>query len=163
MLTSLILVALAQGPAAEDQVRCAEIAFSRAVETGDLEAFERFIDPDARFTGAQVLRGRAAVVDGWRVFFEAGGPSIEWAPDSVEVLESGDLAFSQGCLPLLKIKMITPAVKSAVMLICIDQKSAEAPVSPRPDSFQKAHRRILPFELDARKFQFGFQPGNAFF
>ncbi len=96
MLASLILVALAQGPAAEDQVRCAEIAFSRAVETGNLAEFEGFIDADARFTGGQVLRGRAAVVDGWRVFFEAGGPSIEWAPDSVEVLESGDLAFSQG-------------------------------------------------------------------
>ena len=96
MLASLILVALAQGPAAEDQVRCAEIAFSRAVETGNLAEFEGFIDADARFTGGQVLRGRAAVLEGWRVFFEAGGPSIEWAPDSVEALESGDLAFSQG-------------------------------------------------------------------
>jgi ketosteroid isomerase-like protein len=96
MLASLILIALAQGPFAEDEVRCTEIAFSRAVETGDLAAFEGFIDPDARFTGAQVLRGRSAVVEGWRLFFEAGGPSIEWAPDSVEVLASGDLALSQG-------------------------------------------------------------------
>jgi len=96
MLTSLILAALAPGPVAVHQVRCTEIAFSRAAETRDLAAFESFLDADARFTGSQVLRGRAAVVEGWRPFFDADGPSIEWAPDSVEVLASGDLALSQG-------------------------------------------------------------------
>ena len=96
MLVTLILAALAQGPVTQDLVRCTEIAFSRAAETRNLEAFESFLDADARFTGAQVLRGKAAVVEGWRPFFDAGGPSIEWAPDSVEVLASGELALSQG-------------------------------------------------------------------
>jgi ketosteroid isomerase-like protein len=96
MLTSLLLTTLALAGSAEDQVRCAELAFSRSAEQRDLAAFESFLDPDARFTGAETLRGAAAVVAGWRPFLEPGGPSIEWAPDTIEVLASGDLALSQG-------------------------------------------------------------------
>ncbi len=96
MLTIIILSTLAAASDLEHQVRCAEIGFSRSAQERDLAAFESFIDDDARFTGAAVLRGRTAVVDGWRPFFEPGGPTIEWAPDSIEVLATGDLALSQG-------------------------------------------------------------------
>ena len=96
MLTGIILTTLTLAGAPEDQVRCAELAFSRSAEERNLQAFETFLDPDARFTGGGVLRGKEAVVEGWRPFFEPGGPAIEWAPDSVEVLTSGDLALSQG-------------------------------------------------------------------
>lgn len=96
MLTSIFLTAMALAGSAEDQVRCAELAFSRSAEEHDPAAFESFLDPDTRFTGGETLRGRADVLAGWRPFLEPGGPSIEWAPDTIEVLASGDLALSQG-------------------------------------------------------------------
>lgn len=97
MLATLVLTTLASAPGLGDQVRCAEIAFSRSAEDRDHAAFTALVHPDARFSGgAGVLRGREAVAEGWLVFFSEEGPSIRWTPDSVEVLESGDLALSQG-------------------------------------------------------------------
>ncbi len=81
-------------PAAE--VRCAEIAFSLSVERQDLEAFRSFLDPDARFVGASVLRGPEAIVAAWSVLFADAGPRLAWRPRIVEVLESGDYALSRG-------------------------------------------------------------------
>ena len=79
-----------------EEVRCAEVAFARALERGDIEAFASFIHPEARFVGAGVLSGREAVVEGWRPLFEPGGPRLVWRPQVVEVIGSGDLAFSRG-------------------------------------------------------------------
>ena len=81
---------------AEDAVRCAEIAFSRAAEDRDSERFYRLIDKDARFIGATVHRGPEAITAAWAPFFEADGPSIKWRPQFVEVLEDGELALSRG-------------------------------------------------------------------
>jgi ketosteroid isomerase-like protein len=80
----------------ENAVRCAEIAFSRAAEARDRERFHQLIDGDARFVGATVQRGPAAITQAWAPFFEADGPSIKWRPQYVEVLEGGDLALSRG-------------------------------------------------------------------
>lgn len=96
MLTIIAISALGVVVDLETQVRCAELAFSRSAEERDPEAFAALVHPDARFTGAGVLRGREAVAEGWSVFLGGEGPSIRWAPDSVEVLQSGDLALSQG-------------------------------------------------------------------
>jgi ketosteroid isomerase-like protein len=97
MLTTLVLTALTLAPGPEAEVRCAELAFSRSAERRDPVAFAALVHPDARFSGGTgVLRGRDAVTRAWRVFLDEGGPSIRWAPDSTEVLESGDLALSQG-------------------------------------------------------------------
>ena len=97
MLTTLILTTLTLAPGPENEVRCAELAFSRSAERRDRAAFAALVHPDARFTGGSgVLRGREAVTEGWRVFLDESGPGIRWAPDSTEVLESGELALSQG-------------------------------------------------------------------
>lgn len=96
MLAHAVLAALVLSGPFEEQVRCTELAFSRSAEDRDIGAFEAFLDEDARFTGATVLRGKDEVVEGWAPFFAAGGPAIRWAPDSVEVLTAGDLALSQG-------------------------------------------------------------------
>ena len=45
-----------------DDVRCRETAFSRAAESRDLEAFESFLDSDARFVGGRVMRGPEEIV-----------------------------------------------------------------------------------------------------
>lgn len=91
----LATVCAASGEPA-DEVRCAEVGFSQALERGDIEAFASFIDPDARFVGGGVLSGREAVVEGWRPFFEPDGPRLVWRPQVVEVLAGGDLALSRG-------------------------------------------------------------------
>ena len=80
----------------ENEVRCKEIGFSNAVEIQDHELFSSFIDPDARFVGGKVDRGREAIAEAWKVFFTGDLPKIMWRPKIIEVLESGDLALSRG-------------------------------------------------------------------
>lgn len=92
-LTLVPQIALAQ-PA--EEVRCAEIRFSLSVESRQPETFRSMLDPDARFTGGEVLRGPDAVVAAWAPFFSEQGPRISWRPQYVEVLESGDLALTRG-------------------------------------------------------------------
>lgn len=92
-LAALPFVASA-GPV--DEVRCAEIRFSLAVEARDLQAFRSLLDPDARFAGDQVQRGPEAITAAWAPFFLPDGPRIAWRPRIVEVLESGDIALTRG-------------------------------------------------------------------
>jgi ketosteroid isomerase-like protein len=92
----LTLVGQAVLADAADTVRCREIGFSRSAENHDAELFASFIDPDARFVGQTVQRGPAAVAAAWAGFLSAGGPSIKWRPEIIEVLEDGTLALSRG-------------------------------------------------------------------
>ena len=97
IISALLLAAcapIAADPAAD--VRCQEIAFSRAAEDRDLASFVSFLDADARFVGNGVLRGPDEIAAAWQVFFAADGPTIRWRPQFVEVLASGDLAFTRG-------------------------------------------------------------------
>jgi len=79
-----------------DEVRCAEIRFSLAVERRDTEAFRAAIDGDARFVANEVLRGPDAIVAAWAPFLAPDGPRIAWRPRVVEVLDSGELALTRG-------------------------------------------------------------------
>jgi ketosteroid isomerase-like protein len=79
-----------------DEVRCQEIAFSRSVENGDIDAFKSFLDYDARFVGRSVMSGPDVITDAWKVFFTEDGPDIKWRPQFVEVLEDGTLALTRG-------------------------------------------------------------------
>jgi ketosteroid isomerase-like protein len=88
---------IAQAPASpRDQVMAAERAFAKTMADRDHTAFATFVAEDAVFFGnADVLRGRAAVADGWKRYFAAGTPApFSWEPDTVEV--AGDLALSSG-------------------------------------------------------------------
>jgi len=79
-------------------VRCAEIAFSLALQQKDQEAFASMIDEDGRFigNGFKVTRGRNNIADSWSSLFSADAPDMLWRPQVVSVLESGDLALSRG-------------------------------------------------------------------
>jgi ketosteroid isomerase-like protein len=83
------------GPLAADEVadglRAAEIAFAASVADRDLEAFSSFLDKDAVFIGATVLRGHEAM----SVFFAEGGPELTWHPELVELRPDG-LGLSRG-------------------------------------------------------------------
>jgi ketosteroid isomerase-like protein len=81
----------------QEQVRSAERAFAKTMADRDLEAFSTFVSDEAVFFGGSViLRGREAVVDGWRSLFEEAEAPFSWEPEVVEVLPSGTLAHSSG-------------------------------------------------------------------
>jgi ketosteroid isomerase-like protein len=99
----ILLSTLAAAPAVgqstgelEQQVREAERAFARSMADRDLAAFGAHIADDAVFIGPTALRGRPAIVEGWRRFFEGPQAPFSWEPETVVVLESGTLALSSG-------------------------------------------------------------------
>jgi len=79
------------------QVKAAETAFAQAMAARNLDAFAIHVADDALFFGkTDVLRGKAAVVQGWKKFFEGPDAPFSWAPERVEVLDTGTLALSTG-------------------------------------------------------------------
>ena len=48
------------------------------------------------FSGPTALRGKQQVVAGWKRHFEKAEAPFSWAPEKVEVLDSGTLALSTG-------------------------------------------------------------------
>lgn len=79
------------------EVEARELAFAATMATRDFEQFARFIAPEAVFfLGDRPLRGRDAVTDAWRAFFDGEHAPFSWRPDLVEVLENADLALSSG-------------------------------------------------------------------
>jgi ketosteroid isomerase-like protein len=79
------------------EVRSAEIAFAKTMAARDHAAFGEHVAREAIFFGSKgVLRGKAAVVEGWKRFFEGPEAPFSWEPGQVEVLESGTLALSSG-------------------------------------------------------------------
>lgn len=85
-----------EGPNAEE-VRAREIAFAQTMADRDFDAFLSFVAPEAVFfNGDRPMRGRDAVADDWRRFFDGEVAPFSWSPDIVQVLESGQLALSSG-------------------------------------------------------------------
>ena len=87
-------------PSVEDlreQVRKTEIAFARTMAERDHAAFASFLDEEAIFVGARrTLRGRQAIAEGWKALYEGAKAPFSWAPEKVEVVDSGTLALSSG-------------------------------------------------------------------
>jgi ketosteroid isomerase-like protein len=92
--------ALAQNPAPDplaDEVRAAETAFAATMARRDFVAFGAYVSDEAIFVGRRgPLRGKSAVLEGWRAFFDGGAAPFSWEPEVVEVLASGTLALSSG-------------------------------------------------------------------
>ena len=79
------------------QVFVAESTFAASLANRDTAAFARLVSPEAVFFGQKsVMRGKAAVVAGWRPLFEEPTPPFSWKPEVIEVLDSGTLALSSG-------------------------------------------------------------------
>jgi ketosteroid isomerase-like protein len=84
---------------AKDRVADTERAFAASMAKRDKAAFESHVSAEAIFfggDGTQVSRGKRAVVAAWSRFFEGPAAPFSWAPDLVEVLDSGTLALSTG-------------------------------------------------------------------
>jgi ketosteroid isomerase-like protein len=91
----------ARGPAGNAELKRAvvetERAFARTMASRDFAAFVSFVSAEAVFfSGDKPLRGRQAVADRWKAYFEKPDAPFSWEPESVEVLDSGTLALSSG-------------------------------------------------------------------
>jgi ketosteroid isomerase-like protein len=63
----------------------------------DLKSFSGYVSEEGVFFGGKgPLRGRGAVVEAWKRFFEAKDAPFSWEPEVVEVLGSGSLALTSG-------------------------------------------------------------------
>lgn len=83
--------------ALRQQVGDAERAFAKTMADRDHRAFARFVSEEAVFfSGPTPLRGRQAVVEFWKRFYEKPQAPFSWEPDQVQVLDSGSLALSTG-------------------------------------------------------------------
>jgi ketosteroid isomerase-like protein len=80
-----------------EQVRAAELAFAKTVADDDIEAFGKFIDPEAVFiSGMTVTRGVVAVLESWKGSFGPGAPYFEWHPEVIELSPDATFALSRG-------------------------------------------------------------------
>jgi ketosteroid isomerase-like protein len=82
------------------RVANAERAFAATMAKRDAKGFASHISEEALFMGAadapRVLRGRAAIVEGWKQYFDGPTAPFSWEPDIVEVLDSGSMALTSG-------------------------------------------------------------------
>lgn len=81
----------------QKQVADAERGFAKTMAERDHAAFTTFISDEAIFfTGAAPLRGKQAVADAWKRFYDKPEAPFSWEPELVEVFDSGTLALSSG-------------------------------------------------------------------
>ncbi len=97
----LLLGSLSAGAATnaelKKQVADTELAFAATMKARDHAAFISFLaDETVFFSGPTPLHGKQAVGGFWKKFYEKKEAPFSWAPDQVEVLESGKLAWSSG-------------------------------------------------------------------
>ncbi|GAB2652451.1 YybH family protein [Arenimonas aestuarii] len=78
-------------------VAAAETAFAKSMADRDIEAFSGFIADDAIFQpGPDSLRGKPAILAAWGKYFEGAQAPFSWRPETVVVLEGGQLAQTKG-------------------------------------------------------------------
>jgi len=80
------------------QVTDTEKAFAKTMADRDHAAFTSFLANDAVFFSGPtaVLRGKEQVAKAWKGLYEKPDAPFSWAPEKVEVLDSGNLALSTG-------------------------------------------------------------------
>lgn len=81
----------------QQQVMETERAFAATMAQRDHAAFSAFLSEEAVFfSGPMPLRGAAAVAGYWRKYYQGEAAPFSWAPEQVQVLDSGTLALSTG-------------------------------------------------------------------
>ncbi len=81
----------------KEQVRLTEIAFAKTMADRDPAAFASFLAAETVFlSGGRATRGAQPVAERWKGFFAGAQAPFSWAPEFVEVLDSGTLAMSSG-------------------------------------------------------------------
>lgn len=79
------------------QVKDTERAFAQTMADRDFEAFKSFLSAETIFfAGEKPMRGPEEVARAWAAFYDGADAPFSWAPETVEVLDSGALALSSG-------------------------------------------------------------------
>lgn len=79
------------------QVQAAESSFANTMARRDLAAFSSHLATETIFFGRNgAVRGKQAVTDDWKRFFEGPTAPFSWRPEEVEVLDSGTLGLTSG-------------------------------------------------------------------
>lgn len=80
-----------------EQVTNAEIAFAKTMADRDFEAFKALVSKEAIFfSPTSHTRGRDQIAELWKPFYQGEIAPFSWRPETVVVLESGNLALSTG-------------------------------------------------------------------
>ena len=84
----------------KDAVADAERAFADSMAKRDLATFTARLSQEAIFFGGPdgntPTRGRTAIVQAWKGFFEGPTAPFSWTPDTSEVIDSGTLGITSG-------------------------------------------------------------------
>jgi len=82
----------------QQQVTAAERAFAKTMADRNFAGFGNYVAEDALFYSGPTppLRGRQAVMDYWKRFYDKPQAPFSWEPDKVDVLDNGTLAHSSG-------------------------------------------------------------------
>jgi ketosteroid isomerase-like protein len=81
----------------ERQVADTERAFAKTMADRNHAAFISFLSDEAVFfDGQKPIRGKQQIADAWKAFYAKPEAPFSWAPEKVEVLDSGTLALSTG-------------------------------------------------------------------
>ncbi len=99
LLAAALLLAAGAKPdvaALAAEVRRAETAFAQTMADRDHAAFASFLADDTIFLGRTALRGKKAVADAWKRFYEGKSAPFSWRPERVEVNDSGTMGLSTG-------------------------------------------------------------------
>jgi ketosteroid isomerase-like protein len=82
---------------AHDQVVATEHAFAKTMADRNFKGFQQFLSSEAIFfSGSTVQHGPAEIEATWKPYFKGVAAPFSWAPDNVQVVESGKLALSTG-------------------------------------------------------------------
>ena len=105
-MVTIISVLLTMGSAAEAQVESADLrsqvaeverAFAKTMADRDYAAFTSFLSQEAVFlAGTTARHGKQAVAAHWKTYFDESDAPFSWEPETVSVLDSGNLAISTG-------------------------------------------------------------------
>jgi ketosteroid isomerase-like protein len=80
-----------------EQVRQTEISFAKTMADRDAAAFATLLSKEAIFvSGGRVTHGAVEVAARWKQYFNGPQAPFSWAPEQVQVLESGTLALTSG-------------------------------------------------------------------
>ena len=82
--------------ALEASLRDTERAFAATMAKRDLAAFASFLADDTIFIGREARRGKTAVVEAWKAYFEGKDAPFSWEPSLAVVLASGALGLTSG-------------------------------------------------------------------
>ncbi len=83
--------------ALQKEVVATETAFAKSMAEHDVVAFMSFVSDEAIFLQRDnALHGRDQIAAVWKPWLEAKQAPFSWAPERVEVLDSGTLAISTG-------------------------------------------------------------------